>query len=263
MKPMKRLRVGARSVYHHVFHRDLFNDDLYRDNMEALRNRVEGKRVALVGNAASIFERSDGAEIDACDIVMRMNRGFVRDVRSQGSRTDVLCISTALDWRDLRAAFGDAAIVYGNKNRWVMTKLMWRNRYSLVYYPLDSWAKLSARLDGKVPSTGLMAIDLLRKHLKASEIRLYGFDWKQTKTYYSDKVELTGHAWDTERRIVEEWAEDGSIVMPPNGNEETSFRIRPPAEEAKRDARVAAEPARASVLDAVTPSRSVQGGLRA
>ncbi len=48
-----------------------------------------GKRVALVGNAASLRETSFGAEIDAHDLVVRMNVGYPLLVRKDVPQADI------------------------------------------------------------------------------------------------------------------------------------------------------------------------------
>ena len=54
------------------------------------KNLLEGKRVAVVGNAPSEIGRKKGAEIDAHDLVIRFNnfrlKGFEDDY---GSKTDI------------------------------------------------------------------------------------------------------------------------------------------------------------------------------
>jgi hypothetical protein len=215
MKPVKRAKLALRGAYHRLVHPDVFDDEAFRTNLAALSEKARGRRVALIGNADSMFARADGELIDSYDIVVRLNRGFIRNHVSQGSRTDVLCLSSALHLRDIHAAFGDVTIVHMNRHRWLMRKDMLEQRRRLVYYPAAAWKTLCDKLSGMAPSTGLMAIDLFHNHLDAGEVRLFGFDWKESKTFYSDALDLTVHDWRAEREMVESWSRRGRLKLPP------------------------------------------------
>ena len=54
-----------------------------------VKSYFEDKRIAVVGNALSLFEQGYGNDIDACDIVVRFNLGCLDlHVKRQGLRTD-------------------------------------------------------------------------------------------------------------------------------------------------------------------------------
>jgi hypothetical protein len=59
-----------------------------------------------------------------------------------------------------------------------------------------------------------MAIDLCRNHLAAGEVRLFGFDGKESKTFYSESLRTHHHDWDAERRLVASWAREGRLQLP-------------------------------------------------
>lgn len=215
MRPVKRLKRNVRSVYYRTRYPDLYDDALLKANLDGLGPQVRGRSLALVGNAQSIFARRDGAAIDGCDQVMRLNRGFLRHPASQGARTDLLCLSLRLSRAEIRAAFGDVPIVYGNQDRWVMAKDMWAERNSIAYYPIEAFRALSARIGRRRPSTGLIAIDLLLSCLGAAQVRLFGFDWKRTRTFYEPELNYNVHDWIAERELIGRWAGEGRIVLPP------------------------------------------------
>jgi hypothetical protein len=58
---------------------------LGRDELLA---KLDGKSVALVGNAAGLAQKELGAEIDAHDIVVRFNGALIPHIRSHGRKTD-------------------------------------------------------------------------------------------------------------------------------------------------------------------------------
>jgi hypothetical protein len=53
--------------------------------------------VALVGNARSLAEQENGAEIDGAELVVRINGAPLPSPASHGTRTDWLAMSMAVD----------------------------------------------------------------------------------------------------------------------------------------------------------------------
>jgi hypothetical protein len=69
----------------------MFNRELHNKFTEELKQYCEGKRVLLVGNAASLFNHEYGELIDSYDVVVRFGKGipFHRYKKHLGSKTDV------------------------------------------------------------------------------------------------------------------------------------------------------------------------------
>jgi hypothetical protein len=69
----------------------MFNRELHNKFTEELKQYCEGKRVLLVGNAASLFNHEYGDLIDSYDVVVRFGKGipFNRYKKHLGSKTDV------------------------------------------------------------------------------------------------------------------------------------------------------------------------------
>ena len=161
---------------------------------------IKGKTVAIVGNAKSIFDTSHGADIDAHDVVIRFNRGFIREPKAQGTKTDILVMACELSPEEL-AQFGAKYVI----NRTKKTKCgdytfgdIERRRYRKKY---DAY-----------PSTGFMAIDFCRK-AGASKIDLYGFDFGATQTFYNPADYKTKHDYATEERLVHLLAGQGVLTI--------------------------------------------------
>jgi len=204
-----------------LLYRELFNDKVQIKALERLKHRIADKKVAIVGNAESIFRRTDGACIDQCDCVVRINQGLITEPSSQGTRTDLLCVSSDVDAATIRRGFGDVPIVFGTSRRWRMSKDMLAIRASLACYPIKAWKRLSRSINGKRPSTGLIAVDICLNYLGAKEVHLFGFDWKETKTFYTSEVFFSTemsrgyHDWEAERRLLAQYALQDKVVLPP------------------------------------------------
>jgi len=139
----------------------------------ALLEAVGGKRVALVGNARALAETDFGAEIDAADLVIRINRAPMPDARSHGTRTDWLGLAVRLSQAD-RARIGAGRYLWMSPKR---KRLDYATATSPGFYlhPLTDYAALKAKLAAP-PTTGAMLIELLARAPLAS-LTLYGFDF--------------------------------------------------------------------------------------
>jgi hypothetical protein len=87
----------------------MFNQDLNDRAANKLKEYCRGKRVLLVGNAASLFNHEYGDLIDSYDVVVRFGKGIptVETKKHLGSKTDVwffgtLRASMFQSWKDAR-----------------------------------------------------------------------------------------------------------------------------------------------------------------
>ena len=134
---------------------------------------LAGRRVALVGNARALADTMHGAEIDAHDLVVRINRAPMPSPESHGLRTDWLALAVRLDAAE-RARLHPARILWMSHKR---KRLDWWTATSPDFYlhPLADYQALKARL-GAPPTTGAMMIDLIARSDMA-RLELYGFDF--------------------------------------------------------------------------------------
>ncbi|WP_347312327.1 glycosyltransferase family 29 protein [Defluviimonas sp. SAOS-178_SWC] len=164
-----------------------------------LLDELRGKRVALVGNARSLAARAEGVEIDAADLVIRINRAPMPDAVSHGSRTDWLALATSIGADDLARLHPSRLLWMSHKRK----RLPWPVAATSGFYlhPLADWARLRDRL-GAPPTTGLMMIDLLASS-DAATIRLHGFDFFASLSLTgSRRADQVPHDFAAERRFV-------------------------------------------------------------
>ncbi|MCL4202474.1 MAG: hypothetical protein KJ000_08255 [Pirellulaceae bacterium] len=194
---------------------DLYEDALQHRRLETLRDKLGGPNVAIVGNAQSVFDVPAGEEIDRCDVVIRINRGFVTRPECQGSRTDVLCLATEVEQARIDGDFGSPEVILVTPRRWTVGRKMLASSERLTCYPLDAWTDLSRQLGDRRPSAGLIAIDIALTFFGGKTVKLFGFDWKATKTYYSRRQRYGQHDWAAEKQLIANWAADGRVILPP------------------------------------------------
>ncbi|AXC51109.1 hypothetical protein DRW48_05940 [Paracoccus suum] len=140
---------------------------------QALLDELNGKHVALIGNARALAEGQQGAEIDAHDLVIRINRAPMPAAASHGTRTDWLALGIGLPPED-RARLAPRRTLYMAAKR---KRLDWATATSPGFYlhPRYQIEGLARALRAK-PTTGAMLIELcLRAELKTLD--LYGFDF--------------------------------------------------------------------------------------
>lgn len=170
------------------------------DEILGVKNFIKDKTVAIVGNAQSIFDKQNGKKIDAHDVVIRFNRGFITNQKSQGTKTDILIMACELNI-DEKSSF--KAMYYVNRsNNTQSGDLTIKNRMR---------ARLRAWI-GKQPSSGFMAIDLCRE-AGAAKIDLYGFDFEKTPTFYNPADYVTQHDYASEEAIVCNMAKLGILTI--------------------------------------------------
>ena len=139
--------------------------DLMRD--------LDGKSVAVVGNARSLSHGEHGTAIDDHDLVIRMHRAPLPDARSHGIRTDWLALGMPVP-DELISERGPTRVLWMAKKRKRLTRSL-ATQPGFYRHPIDDWQALAQEL-GAPPSTGAMVTDLVQRS-DASRIGLFGFDF--------------------------------------------------------------------------------------
>jgi hypothetical protein len=139
----------------------------------SLLAELEGRSVALVGNARGLAQGRHGAEIDAADIVVRMNAAPIPDPLSHGMRTDWLGTSVGIP-RSLVADRAPRRLIWVTPRRKRLPYWMARDARFFLY-PATR-ANALARTLGTRPTTGLMLVDLVMASA-ARSVTLWGFDF--------------------------------------------------------------------------------------
>jgi hypothetical protein len=157
-----------------------------------------GQTLALVGNARSLTQ--GGTQIDAADVVIRINRALMPSAASHGTRTDMLALATGLPLADL-IRLRPGRILWMSPKR---KRLTWGLAKSPGFYlhPLEQIARLTELLRAP-PTTGLMMIDLLAQS-RARKIDLYGFDFFASLSLSGRRTaEQVPHDFAAEKAFVE------------------------------------------------------------
>lgn len=146
----------------------------------------DDKTIAIVGNAKSLFDKKYGDEIDSHDVVIRINRGLEictnpRLRISHGGKVDVWCFNL---YRSLE-----------NFDRVMKNRIPQHyKKLQMNYEPYSTKFDSSMSEDAikeilhifapKKTTTGFRILHYMTKFNPAS-VNVYGFDWKETPTYYT------------------------------------------------------------------------------
>ena len=183
----------------------LQQDSRYAERFSLTREdilaRLSGKSVAIVGNARALCETSQGADIDAADIVIRLNSAPMPAAASHGARTDWLAMSTPVSQAIVAARAPDILMWMTPKRRRLPLRIARHKDFYLN--AKDDWQILRATLPAN-PTTGLMVIDLVAAST-ASRVDLYGFDFFSSLSLSGRRsAEQVPHDFGSEREWVEQ-----------------------------------------------------------
>lgn len=128
------------------------------------------EKIAVVGNAKSIFDKADGVEIDSRSVI-RFNYGVPIKPICQGVRTDLVVTFNPTHLEKIRP-----------------------------YWPEDT--KFHVIKQQKGYST-LLCYLLEIEHMK--DVAIFGVDYNKSGTYYRDKTHP--HPWKTEEYLIESMIE--------------------------------------------------------
>jgi hypothetical protein len=151
-----------------------------------------------------------GADIDAHDVVIRLNRGFIIDAAQQGTRTDIVGTARPLSLEQLDQY--SAKLVYWLFWRWwripTWNDNIWNNTEVV---PVAHWRAANATMR-KRPTSGFVMAHVLANHTKPAKISVFGFDFYTTGNFYRGNKISKSHDHDDERVAFEEMMHRNSVV---------------------------------------------------
>ena len=181
---------------------------LVNQSLAEIQKFCEGKRICLIGNANSVLKEK--RDMDSFDVIGRMNRGMPQGKEEFiGSRTNILFLSTHMSGENIRSSFNPRFVVWMTAcNRlassWVLD--------NAIQNPVEDWEALYDKLSIN-PTTGLMALNFILKHIDFKDLTIYGFDFFTTKTWYNTRVDSgQKHSGEKEKDLFMGMIKDRSNV---------------------------------------------------
>jgi len=154
------------------------------ESLVEIQEFCRDKRICLLGNANSVLNKE--RDIDSFDIVGRMNRGTPKGKeRFIGSRTDIFFLSTHMSGENIQGAFDPRFVVWMTVCHRLASSWVLKNA---IQNPVGDWDDLFDELSIN-PTTGMMALNFILKHIDFKGLTIYGFDFFKTKTWYNTRVD--------------------------------------------------------------------------
>ncbi len=162
------------------------------------------KRICLLGNANSVLNKK--RDIDSFDVIGRMNRGTPLGKKAFiGSRTDILFLSTHMSGENIRGSFNPRLVVWMTICNRLASSWTLKNA---IQNPAEDWNALYDKLSIN-PTTGLMALNFILKHIDFKDLTIYGFDFFTTKTWYNTRIDSgQKHSGQKEKTLFMEMIKD-------------------------------------------------------
>lgn len=169
-----------------------------------MKEWLEGKTVAVVGNAMSLFDKSYGREIDSHDVVVRINKAAMLYTRQEASSSHGTKTNVWVFWNTSEYKTFFPKIPKHVKKMHAGHQGRTPNNIHMIdfVYP-DSLYKELKKHAGKHsnPTTGLIFLDHLSK-CNPKHVDVYGFDWKETPTFTDPDMKrerMCPHDYETEK----------------------------------------------------------------
>jgi len=181
---------------------------LTNQSLVEIREFCKNKKICILGNANSVL--NEKKNIDSFDVVGRMNRGAPQGKeRFIGNRTDILFLSTHMSGENIRKLFNSRFVVWMTACNRLASSWTLKNA---IQNPPDDWDALYDKLSIN-PTTGMMSLNFLLKHIDFKSLTIYGFDFFHTKTWYNTKIDSgQKHSGEREKTLFMKMIKDRSNV---------------------------------------------------
>jgi len=155
-----------------------------KESFTEIQKFCKDKRICLLGNADSVLREK--RNIDSFDVVCRCNRGKPEGKEKfLGNRTDILFLSTHMSGGNFHGSFNPQFAVWMTVCHRLASAWTLKNAYQ---NPAKDWNYLYKIL-GINPTTGMMALYFILKHIDFKSLTIHGFDFFATPTWYNTAVD--------------------------------------------------------------------------
>ena len=163
------------------------------------------QEISIVGNASSLLQQHHGSAIDELP-TLRFNNAQIIDPGAQGARWDFVATSNGrvLEYYQENEPRYHHLIFTPYLDSHKSAIQLIGSRRPVLTVPLRLSRELSLRLLAR-PTTGIQILTVLDR--LGRKVRLFGFDWKATPTFYDPSRLKDPHNHARERRVALEMIE--------------------------------------------------------
>lgn len=178
------------------------------ESLTEIQEFCKGKEICLLGNADSVLREK--RDIDSFDVICRCNRGKPEGKEEfLGNRTDILFLSTHMSDGNFRGSFSPRFAIWMTVCHRLASSWTMKNA---IQNPAEDWNYLYKIL-GINPTTGMMALNFVLKHMDFKSLAIYGFDFFATKTWYNTQIDSgQKHSGEKEKVLFMKMVKDNPKV---------------------------------------------------
>lgn len=182
-----------------------------RKELSEVEKLIKGRSVAIVGNAMSLCDRRYGQEIDAHDVVIRLNRGPIMSPEISGTRTTILAATTHVSLGSFLQK-GCSLFLWLTPKRRKLPLWVWKRRRMSSIFPKRLHQKLTREL-GSRPSSGIMVV-IAVEECHPSNVTLFGFDgFSSVSLSGSGKMHAGPHDYQSEQSYLKDLSKEFPFVI--------------------------------------------------
>tara|TARA_A100001391_G_scaffold202538_2_gene192423 strand:- start:1421 stop:1960 length:540 start_codon:yes stop_codon:yes gene_type:complete len=174
--------------------------------VKQLQEIVRGKSVALVGNAQSLLTEGKADEIDAHDVVIRINLGLPAVIGASGIGRKHTVWVTAKYWGPLVQPTVDLIVfmkltLIGDRD-WERFQGEKQQRPPMIRWPLALATECEDYCQCD-PGCGLRILWFLKKHCEPKSVNIYGMDCWETPNTWKNAFNTPNHNPKQERAVID------------------------------------------------------------
>ena len=169
-------------------------------SLESIQQYCKGKKIIIVGNSSGLLQSNHGELIDAYDIVVRINSGYLQtqDYKdSIGSKTNILSMG-------IKSADRVGNIVKDNRVDYILSPIIWSDKLSYFNsYNIDPsiYHTLKSNLGSTKPSTGISTYNFFNRYINFNKLDLIGFDFFESSARQRNQL---GHCYVKDHHGIKE-----------------------------------------------------------
>ena len=169
------------------------------ESLDELKQLLENKTIAIVGNSTTIFKKDNGNH----DIIIRFNKGFIKDSKSQGTKTDLLFLACSLSQEDIKKFNAKYTI---KRSRYCTSKCDFELKVSdrAQFAQVANKETKRLKIEKSQASTGFLAIQFVLS-TNYKKLDIFGFDFFKNPTFYNAKDYKPLHNGDEEADKILEY----------------------------------------------------------
>ena len=177
--------------------RRLRKNDQFQKAKQIISDLLSGKKVAIIGNAESFYNKDWSEQLKEYDVIVRINAGICLTEEQKAKTTDRCDIyfdryegEYASKLQEVNTCEDPKLILINRPEKKNLAKLYKTTDPRVYYLTRELVAHAKNVINGEPPTMGLRVFMLLCDIGNFSELALFGFDFFETPDFYDGKTHI-------------------------------------------------------------------------